>query len=929
MKKMLFVLFIFTSYLLNAQWSNDPTLNTAVCDLAGSQAIPKIATSTEGDIYIGWFSNETGNYDVRLQRFDSNGNELWAHNGILISDNPSMSWLTDWDMTVDEANHAILTFQDIRNGGNNNVYAYRISPAGDFIWGDDGLELSNSVAFDVSPKVTVTGIGNAVIAWQSEDVIIMQKISPEGTLLWGDNGIILSSNNTYSWPQLLPTDSEEIILKFFDDSGPPYSPTRYVYAQKFDTDGNPLWADNTVISNAGGISAWTQIFPIVSDRNGGFFIAWHDDRDSNMLADIFIQHVDANGQTLFTDDGLAVSLMPNRNHFYPELAFPENSTDTFVFWNEMDSNQNQRGIYGQKISDTGDRLWTDNGMAFIHLTPTDVYPTAARSSESDVVVFYKENLSPLNNQIKAMKIDPEGAFVWDDEQITLSSVASEKLHNVVSHYYNNQWIAAWEDRRTDNGDIYAQNITLDGTLGLQLLPPQNLVIEVVNYNDVHMEWDPPASEDIIIQYHTGYDNNGIGNGLVYWICAARFTPDELINYYGDYQISHVKVHIRSPYFSFAEIIIWEGGSIGYAGFEVYSQDITNSVIIEDWTIHELTTPIPIISNNEYWIGYGIDVTGDYPSSVDAGPAVPEKGDWMFFYSQGWFQISVAYGLDYNWCITGILSPIDSNDKSESVEIGQAEKLSDNEITRDLIGYKIYRDGIVIEILDPTQTTYDDLALDSGVYEYGITAVYDEGESVWLFANIIIMLIPPQNFSAVVQEMNNVFCSWDSLVSTSRDFNSYNVYRDNLLIAIGITENFYLDVGVPTGTYEYCGTAVYDGGWESEFSNPATVTVDVGDLPIPLVTELIGNYPNPFNPSTTIYFTTESTENTELVIYNIKGQKIKTLECGESLSTIADGVSYSITWNGTDENNQPVSSGIYFYRLEAGKYTATKKMILMK
>ena len=91
---------------------------------------------------------------------------------------------------------------------------------------------------------------------------------------------------------------------------------------------------------------------------------------------------------------------------------------------------------------------------------------------------------------------------------------------------------------------------------------------------------------------------------------------------------------------------------------------------------------------------------------------------------------------------------------------------------------------------------------------------------------------------------------------------------------------------------------------------------------------ITNYPNPFNPTTTISFelNTENTENTELVIYNIKGQKIKTLY---PFPNGGLGTRDSITWDGTDENNQPVSSGIYFYQLKAGKYTQTKKMILMK
>jgi len=459
----LFLLFI--PAFLFGEWSNNPAENFAVCNLTGSQALPKIATSSTGDTYISWFSNETGNYDVRLQRFDVRGDEFWSHNGILISNHPSMSWLTDWDMTVDNANHAILTFQDIRNGGNNNIYAYRISPDGDFVWGADGLELSNSTAFDVSPKVTVTNVGNAVIAWQADDVIIMQKISPEGTLLWGPNGITLSCENTYSWPQLLPVGTDDVILKFFEDSGSPWAPIRHVLAQRFDSNGSAVWTENTVISNAGGISAWTQIFPFISDGNDGFFIAWHDDRDSNMLADIFIQHVDSNGNTLWPDNGIEVSTMPSRNHFYPKLVYPLNRGEVYVFWNEMDSDQNLRGIYGQKISETGERLWTDYGMAFIEICSTDYYPFAARNSDTDAVIFYDESLDFMNSNIKAMRIAPDGSYVWAEQHIMLSSVSSEKMHYDVNNYANNQWIAVWEDLRNDGGDIFGQNIQLSGELG--------------------------------------------------------------------------------------------------------------------------------------------------------------------------------------------------------------------------------------------------------------------------------------------------------------------------------------------------------------------------------------------------------------------------------------------------------------------------------
>ena len=86
-----------------------------------------------------------------------------------------------------------------------------------------------------------------------------------------------------------------------------------------------------------------------------------------------------------------------------------------------------------------------------------------------------------------------------------------------------------------------------------------------------------------------------------------------------------------------------------------------------------------------------------------------------------------------------------------------------------------------------------------------------------------------------------------------------------------------------------------------------------------------NYPNPFNPSTTIEFSIKNQSDIELTIYNIKGQKIKTLAQNE----FAKG-RHSIIWNGDDEFNNPVISGIYFYKLEVnGKPEQIRKCILIR
>jgi len=93
---------------------------------------------------------------------------------------------------------------------------------------------------------------------------------------------------------------------------------------------------------------------------------------------------------------------------------------------------------------------------------------------------------------------------------------------------------------------------------------------------------------------------------------------------------------------------------------------------------------------------------------------------------------------------------------------------------------------------------------------------------------------------------------------------------------------------------------------------------------PMQTMLKANYPNPFNPSTTIDFTLAQPGAVKIDIFNIKGQKVKTLID----DAFAKG-SHSIVWNGTDNIGKPVSSGLYFYKMSTAEYTSTRKMLLMK
>jgi hypothetical protein len=88
--------------------------------------------------------------------------------------------------------------------------------------------------------------------------------------------------------------------------------------------------------------------------------------------------------------------------------------------------------------------------------------------------------------------------------------------------------------------------------------------------------------------------------------------------------------------------------------------------------------------------------------------------------------------------------------------------------------------------------------------------------------------------------------------------------------------------------------------------------------------LYQNHPNPFNPTTEISFDLPEAANARLVIYNIMGQRVVTL-----VDRFTEAGTHSVTWNSTDDQGHRVGSGVYFYRLEAGAFVDTKKMILLK
>jgi hypothetical protein len=152
---------------------------------------------------------------------------------------------------------------------------------------------------------------------------------------------------------------------------------------------------------------------------------------------------------------------------------------------------------------------------------------------------------------------------------------------------------------------------------------------------------------------------------------------------------------------------------------------------------------------------------------------------------------------------------------------------------------------------------------------------------------------------------------------------------NYLIPGGGNAIFTISYTVPNPAVNYDGVIIITSNDANNpaFMLPIHVTAGVpNDDPgaTPYITKLEGNYPNPFNPETAIRFSLKEAGPVRVSIYNLKGQLVRTLVNGN-----LNAGPHNLVWNGKDDNNRAVSSGIYMYRMETSGYNKTLKMMLMK
>ena len=210
--------------------------------------------------------------------------------------------------------------------------------------------------------------------------------------------------------------------------------------------------------------------------------------------------------------------------------------------------------------------------------------------------------------------------------------------------------------------------------------------------------------------------------------------------------------------------------------------------------------------------------------------------------------------------------------------------------------------------------------------------YGDGNDGWVYENISLDSYAGQNIEIAFHSNDNG--NWAS-----------GVALDNIYLGVTPTWVFSSSSGIinyqEVESFDftidtqgllnqmYFGSIIIEDPYQNlsdtlEISLSVTDVANINENEIPNEFILVQNYPNPFNPSTKIEFTIPVSENVRLVIYDVLGNQVS-----EMINKTLNAGKYDYIWLGKNDDGIKVSAGIYFYRIEAGSFLKTKKMILLK
>lgn len=886
----------------NKLWNNgEPLLLDEYLD-PFSGPIDAVVTSDNCVIFM-WMDRISGNsFRLFAQKMNSAGEILWSQNNEVLVDNIFICYpylITNdiggaYLFYLDGESSAIfglnldadandlwsansdplfvdISFKDIVSDNNGGVIINYLEFSGDEnlmaarINSDREILWNEIVAVSLPsyyyPEITSVGSSDFIIWWRWDDTVMGQRLDLEGNQYWGAEGMVINDEAGY-------VNSRTFLMGCGDNFLMAYTvedtqPDEYIFKiQKFDLNANVLWNDATILDYS-----WCYYFTLTPKPDEGCFMTWF------RSSDIKAQNIDANGNKLWGEDGILIGTDYYSEWTQGSLQINELHDQAFCTWQLIKDGRSH--LRYQCLDQSGNILLPGDGVDIQSGVQSNIYDYLLIGND-DSSYYLWEDVRYGQLRLFAQRISPNGTNYFLEFGIAITDTAYHNQGNFVAKALPEGGLAvAWSEVRENEELIRVrwQILNPDGTV---LSPIGFNITADVNYDQTHPKID-------IVN----------GNIIIIWLEEDQLKAQKLINY--------------SPVWGSNGSLLIESIDNGYV-------TLAGSYICFEYQDEYYFNRIDENGNiSAGWPFPGVAIT---TSRNDIKTMDEFNGDLVYTWRDNQSGIRV-FGFQILNAAGEYVYPDNGFTICEDVTFFDHDYLFDgciNLFHEDESGFNILMER------------------------------YDlDGNMIWNGTTCFI-----QNSNSF-NKLNSTKMGDNFLVTWCTSFNEYtNTYMMQMIDADGnpVPTNLNIDefeVYSDRSTYQLASVTDtdaailfhrgYDVGSETTFFSSGVVSylINSSDLPITedeIVTTAkiqLSNYPNPFNPTTTISFSITNDSNIELSIYNIKGQKVKTL----AKNRFQKG-NHSVIWNGDDESGKAVSSGLYLYKLNVnGKTEAVKKCLLLK
>ena len=555
-KTVLFFAGLFAFSALQAQWVDDPATNTFLANCGNDDGELYMATNPNtGDTYIQWEGFGTNGWSPTLQRISFEGVPQWGDDGIHIGGHEFSSMSEGVAMTTTADGCVVSCFATY----DGFSFAVKIDPDGNFVWGEQGLQLFGGLGFSRTELTAGDDGGFWALGFDYQN-LYLQYVGADGTL--GPTTTISDSGGyKCMFGQLTLSLNNNVLLTYEKVGSGFFYTDKELYVVAVTPDGTILNPASLLMSSQTFQS--TYIHKAVADgMGGGYAYIWHPGIGGAFNTYVF--HFNEFGVSTISDlNGIAVHSTDPMNYYgYACGTVAPNNYDLIVTYEQTDaSTQSQSRIYVNRITATGERVWGEGILLadYVGVSYADIMVDAFEDGSGFSVIYTKSSLSnPYFTTIEAIGMDMDGNQLWT--KTLCSNTYRRTMCDNSTGFNMGQNIVAWVNCL--DGGIYAQNIGPDGTLGpieppvITCLAPENFEGEYV-YNmenqqfGVNLTWEAPETlplhynlyrsdfstkEEIIIEVAgdaTSYnDESGVGQykyqlTAVYENCESDFalTPE--------------------------------------------------------------------------------------------------------------------------------------------------------------------------------------------------------------------------------------------------------------------------------------------------------------------------------------------------------------------------------------------------------------------